>query len=205
MSKADEIFDFWFGSDSDDAAVIAAKSSLWWSKDPELDGDCRQRFGADVERARCGELDAWAETARGRLALIILIDQLSRNVYRDASGAFSADERALALCVEGLGLGHDRELRLIERMFFYLPLEHSELLENQQRSVDCYKLLYEEVPPELEKMFADYLDYAHRHLQVIERFGRFPHRNAILGRGSTDEEQSFLVEERWTADRNTND
>lgn len=154
----------------------------------------RERFEPAVIAAGSGGLDDWASTARGRLALILLTDQLPRNIYRDTPDAFRLDPLARRLCCNGLERGDDRELRPIERVFFYLPLEHSENLDNQNRFVQLLKGLVAAVEPALTGTFEDFLDYGVRHRDVIARFGRFPHRNRILGRESTSKEREFLTQ-----------
>jgi uncharacterized protein (DUF924 family) len=186
------ILEFWFGDGLDAASVAAARSALWWGKSAESDEAIRRRFGDWVDRAASGELDGWLVTPRGRLALIILLDQFRRNIHRGTPAAFAADGRALQWAKEGIAGGIDDELRPIERVFFYLPLEHSEQLADQRQCVQLYKQLLDEVAPAEKPLFATYLDFAERHREIIERFGRFPHRNAILGRVSTEEELAFL-------------
>jgi uncharacterized protein (DUF924 family) len=190
------ILEFWFGSDADDAAVTKERANLWWSKNKETDDKIRRRFETYVILAISEQLKDWLATPRGRLALIILTDQFPRNIYRDAARAFSCDEKALTWCIEGLEQKVDRELRPIERVFFYLPLEHAEYIEHQDLSVKCFGELLSTVPAEQRPIFEEYLDYAVRHRQIIERFGRFPHRNEILGRESTAAEVAFLAERR---------
>jgi len=191
----DTLLDFWFGTDPDDAVVAKEQAALWWSKNKQTDQEIRSRFEDQVRAAAQGELDPWARTARGRLALIILLDQLPRNIYRETAQAFLHDEKALALSLEGLHLGMDRQLRPIERVFFYLPLEHSECLAHQERSVERFSDLVTTVPAEQKSTFEEYLNFAVRHRDIIERFGRFPHRNTTLGRKSTAEELAFLAED----------
>jgi len=188
----DELLAFWFGSAADDSAVAREQSRLWWSHDPEVDAEIEERFGALAKRAANGELDLWASTPRGRLALILLCDQLPRNIHRGTPQAFATDDRALTLAHEGLGAGVDRELRPIERVFLLMPLEHAEAIGAQDESVRRFRALVGEVGEEVRPTFEEYLDYAIRHRDVIARFGRFPHRNAILSRPSTAEERSFL-------------
>jgi uncharacterized protein (DUF924 family) len=190
----DTILDFWFGSDADDAAVAKKQSELWWSRNKATDDEIRRRFEIYVILAVSEQLKDWLMTPRGRLALIILADQFPRNIYRDTAQAFSCDEQALTWCIEGLEQKVDRELRPIERVFFYLPLEHAEHLVHQDLSVKCFSELAADVPAEQKSVFEDYLNYAIRHRQIIERFGRFPHRNKVLGRESTPEELAFLSE-----------
>ncbi|BAL22524.1 DUF924 family protein [Azoarcus sp. KH32C] len=191
---------FWFGTDTaartgpDDAAVAARQAKLWWRKDRETDGVIRRRFAAWLDRAAAGELDDWVATPRGRLALILLTDQFSRNMHRDTAQAFAYDPLARRWCVEGLAAGANAALRPIERVFFCLPLEHSESLADQQRVVALFGRLADEVPDAGRATFDDYTDYAIRHRDIIARFGRFPHRNRLLGRTSTDDEIAFLRE-----------
>lgn len=188
------ILDFWFGANPDDGAMPKERAKLWWSKNKEVDDEIRRRFENHVVMAVSGELNDWLSTPRGRLALIILTDQFPRNIYRDTARAFSCDAQALTWCIEGLERGVDRDLRPIERVFFYLPLEHAESLEHQELSVQCFSELIAIVSAEQKSTFEEYLDYAIRHRQIIQRFGRFPHRNKILGRESTPEEVGFLSE-----------
>jgi uncharacterized protein (DUF924 family) len=187
-----ELLEFWFGQVAADGTVPAERMTMWWKKDPAIDETIRARFEPVVARAAAGELDDWANTAAGRLALIISLDQFPRNIYRGEPRAFAFDARAQALCLEGLERGHDRELLPIQRTFHYLPLEHAEDRTLQQRCVELFEALQREASPALAETFASYLDFAVQHARIIERFGRFPHRNAVLGRASTDEELAFL-------------
>lgn len=188
------ILEFWFGSDADDAAMAKEQANLWWSKNKETDDNIRRRFEIYVILADSEQMKDWLATPRGRLALIILTDQFPRNIYRDTARAFSCDIKALTWCIEGLEKKIDRELRPIERVFFYLPLEHAEYIEHQDLSVKCFSELVSIVPGEQRPVFEEYLDFAIRHREIIARFGRFPHRNNALGRESTAEELAFLAE-----------
>lgn len=194
MENPAAILDFWFGTNKDDAAVASERAKLWWIKRDETDSTIRERFEAVVRKAAQRELDAWAESPQGRLALIILADQFPRNMYRNTPEAFGCDELARAWCKEGLRNNVHCALRPIERVFFYLPLEHSESLDDQDRSVALFRELVDSVGEQGREVFAGFLDYARRHREVIARFGRFPHRNRILGRESTEEEIAFLKE-----------
>jgi uncharacterized protein (DUF924 family) len=194
QSKIETILNFWFGANSDDAEVARSQAKLWWGKDKEIDDEIGRRFEDTVRAAVAGELNDWLTTARGQLALIIVTDQFPRNIYRETARAFSSDIKALAWCLYGLDRRADRELRPVERVFFYLPLEHAESREHQRRSVECFSNLFAIVPAPQKGIFEEYLNYAIRHRDVIERFGRFPHRNKILGRDSTPEELAFLLE-----------
>ena len=194
MESANSIRDFWFGAHADDAIVAQQRSSLWWSKNPDVDENVRTRFESAVMAAGRQELDSWAETGGGLLALILLTDQFPRNIFRGTPQAFQFDPLALKWCLSGLKSEMDRMLRPIERVFFYLPLEHSESHEHQERSVHLFTRLFQEVPGEQLDVFRKYLIFALRHRRIIDRFGRFPHRNDILGRVSTPEEVVFLQE-----------
>ena len=187
------ILEFWFGEDTDDSVVAKNKSALWWSKNPDVDAEMRQRFESFVHRAAAGELSDWQSSPRGRLALILLTDQFPRSIYRDSPNAFAYDAKALGWCIDGIDQGMDLQLRPIERVFFYLPLEHAESLEHQDRSVKQFRRLLDEVGAGQTKVFAEYLDFAVRHRDIIARFGRFPHRNKILGREPTSDELAFLA------------
>ena len=192
MESVASILDFWFGANTDDVAVASERSKLWWVKREETDAAIRQRFEPCVLSAVRRELDAWADTPRGRLALIILTDQFPRNIYRNTPAAFGCDELARAWCKEGLHRNAHLALRPIERVFFYLPLEHSESMDDQEQAVALFRELADSVGQQAKDVFRGFLDYAIRHREVIAQFGRFPHRNAILGRASTGEEIAFL-------------
>lgn len=193
METPDSLHAYWFGGAADDAAG-QRQSKLWWSKDARLDAELLERFGDLAAAARSGRLEAWGDTVRGRLALILLTDQLPRNIFRGTPEAFASDQQARQLCLAGLERGDDKLLQPIERVFFYLPLEHSESMPHQECSVRLYTALFQQVPQAVMEQYRGYLTYALRHRRVIERFGRFPHRNAVLGRVSTPEEAAFLKE-----------
>ena len=189
--RIEEILRYWFG-DLPDALAFPDKGKIWFRGGEAVDQEIRKRFGQNVKRASRGGLDHWTDSPRGRLALIILLDQFSRNVYRDTPQAFAQDQKALQLALSGIEKGEDKELKPVEQSFFYMPLQHSEDLAIQKQSVKTYTELAECVPPAIEFPMRNVLDYAVRHLKIIERFGRFPHRNKILGRESTPEETEFL-------------
>ncbi|MFZ6657629.1 DUF924 family protein [Undibacterium sp. TJN19] len=198
MENKNTVLDFWFGHEQDDALTAKNQAKLWWSKDEALDAAIRSRFASLSEQALQGDLDDWQDSAQGRLALIILCDQFPRNMYRNTPASFAYDARARQFCEAGLAAQADRQLRPVERVFFYLPLEHSESLADQQRAVALYDALCRDVKETQaqaqNETFGGYYRYAIRHHDVIARFGRFPHRNAILGRISTPEELQFLSE-----------
>ncbi len=190
----DEILRFWFGDKDDDAEVGESQSALWWGQSAETDERLGARFGQATSAAAAGTLGHWTGSPQGRLAVILLLDQMPRVIHRGTSEAFAQDEKARSVASKGLASGADRLLRPIERVFFYLPFEHSEAPADQQRSVELYRDLAATVPEKWRGTFGFYLDFAIRHREIMDRFGRFPHRNAILGRESTPEEVAFLQE-----------
>ncbi len=192
MENAESILRYWFGTDEDDAAIIRDRSVLWWEKNPETDQEIRRRFEQTLEAELRGGHESWKATPGGWLARILLLDQFTRNMYRGTPRAFACDLRAQALAREALRLGMDRSLRAVKRVFLYLPFEHSEDAADQTASVELFSALYNEVPDAVKAPFGNFLDYAVKHKAVIDRFGRFPHRNTILGRISTPEERDFL-------------
>lgn len=195
MDTPATIHAFWFGHAADEdeeIAIIDRQSALWWKKQPEVDATIRARFAPLVGRAAVGEFDAWLGDARGRLALVLLTDQFPRNIWRGQAAAFAFDVLALRWAKAALERGLDLELRPIERVFLYLPLEHSERLADQREAVRLFDALAAGAATVVRPAFAAYLDYARRHLEIIERFGRFPHRNGALGRETSAAEATFL-------------
>jgi uncharacterized protein (DUF924 family) len=183
-SQVNEVLDFWFGrSNSPEFGKVQKK---WFEKDLAFDEEVRSRFLAQYELAASGQLDSWQESPENCLALIILLDQFPRNMFRGTPQAFATDSKALAAAQHAVKNNFDRQLLPLQRWFIYLPFEHSENLEHQQKSVELFSNLQGE--PDSESV----INYAIRHLEVIERFGRFPHRNEILGRETTPEEAEFL-------------
>jgi uncharacterized protein (DUF924 family) len=190
----DELLELWFGETSDDVETGEKQAELWWGQSPETDEMLGARFGRATSAAASGALDHWTGSPRGRLALILLLDQLPRVIHRGTPGAFATDEKARRVATQGLESGADRLLRPIERVFFYLPFEHSEDIADQERSIELFEALAADVPDAWRKTFDFYLEFAVRHRDIVRRFGRFPHRNDILGRESTPEEIEFLKE-----------
>lgn len=185
-SQVQAILKFWFG-DSPQESSYEQRRQLWFRKRPEFDAEIRQRFADVYEQAATGALDAWQQAPLSCLALIIVLDQFPRNMFRDTPQAFATDAKALDVAQRAVAQGFDQQLRPLQRIFLYLPFEHSENLAHQHQSVELTRQLSAEAPE-----LADVFDYAVRHQDVIERFGRFPHRNRILGRESTPEEIEFL-------------
>jgi uncharacterized protein (DUF924 family) len=187
---AERVLNFWIGPLDAAGEPAPGQSKRWYSKDPEFDARIRAEFGADLERAARGELDDWKSTPRGRLALVILLDQFSRNLHRGTAAAFANDARALALSREGISRGEDRTLAAVERQFLYMPLMHAEDREAQDLCVEVFRRASAELGGKLDGV----IPYAERHREIVARFGRFPHRNEMLGRSSTAEEIEFLKE-----------
>jgi uncharacterized protein (DUF924 family) len=181
MTAADVIA-FWFG-----APPLASRRE-WFARSDEFDESIRQRFGTLVERALAGPL-GWGDDAASRLAEIVVLDQFPRNLFRGQARAFAGDARARSIALALIGAGADQALHPLQRWFVYLPLEHAEDLALQDRSVALFEALAAADPET-----AGALDYAHRHREVIRRFGRFPHRNAALGRSSTADELACLAQ-----------
>ena len=183
--EASTVLDFWFGAPGSSEFGSARKA--WFMKDAAFDAAIRERFGALVERALRGELEVWGDEPRSSLAQILLLDQFTRNAFRGSARSFAGDARALAAASRMVGSRQDEALAPFMRAFVYLPYEHAEGLAMQDEAIRLFTKLVSEAPE-----LADMLDYAHRHREVIERFGRFPHRNEILGRLSTAEEIDFI-------------
>lgn len=186
MSSSNAILEFWFGTDAPQRF-----RPEWFNGGEAFDQEIARRFQMEIGQALSHGLDGWDGLPRSALALVLLLDQFPRNAYRGTPLAFSGDARAQEVTLMGLERGYQQRFTPLERLFFYLPLEHAENLALQDRSVELMRQLEAEAP-ELAK--AQLADYAERHRSVIARFGRFPHRNEILGRESTPEEFQFLAE-----------
>ena len=182
---ASEVLEFWFGEPA---------RSRWFASQPAFDDEIRSRFGELVGAAAAGALDPWAATGEGALALTIALDQFPRNIHRGTPAAFAHDARARAVAGGAIDRGLDRAVPLEHRMFLYLPFEHSEALADQDRSVALFSRWAGEHPEPRRAWADDQMTYVVRHHEIIRRFGRFPHRNAILGRASTPAELAFLAE-----------
>jgi uncharacterized protein (DUF924 family) len=180
VTRADEILQFWFGRPDD--PEFDKGREVWFKPSRRLDEEIRARFLADYEVARKDVYDGWMGASRSCLALILLLDQFPRNLFRNSPRSYESDEKALGVARHAVAQGIDKGLRPLERAFVYLPFEHAEDLAAQQDCVALFQRLGN----------AEQIGYAERHLRIVERFGRFPHRNAILGRASTPEEVEFL-------------
>jgi len=180
-ARAREVLDFWFGP-----APHAVRDE-WFRKDAAFDALIRDRFGRDVASAQAGAFDDWCATPHGALARVVLLDQFTRNIHRDTALAFAGDAVALATADEAVARGYDRALDRYERWFLYMPFEHAESWPMQERSLALFGALARETGE------TGALEWAQKHAEVIRRFGRYPHRNEVLGRASSDEEMAFLA------------
>jgi uncharacterized protein (DUF924 family) len=186
-SRAGEVLDFWFGRE--DEPGYGEFRDEWFRKDPEFDAEVTARFGELYERAAAGDLDSWRDDARSCLALVIVLDQFPRNMFRGDGRTHATDDKALEASKYAVEHALDRELPAFQRMFLYMPFMHSENVDDQRRSVELFGRLAEEPgAPEVTS-------YAVGHMEIVEQFGRFPHRNEILGRQTTPEEAEFLKTE----------
>ncbi|MGH8326511.1 MAG: DUF924 family protein, partial [Steroidobacteraceae bacterium] len=188
---------FWFGRLPLKPEGAPARLALWFGtreEEERTDELVRSRFGDLVERAAAGGLAAWADSPRRRLSLILLLDQFPRHVHRGTERAFAMDREALALTLSGMQSAADGALTPVERIFFYMPLQHAELRDAQEESVAAYRRLLNEAPDELKALFASSLESAELHRAIVARFGRFPHRNRVLGRSNSPEEEEYLCE-----------
>jgi len=185
----DTIHAFWFGELDATGLSPADRHALWFTASAESDEACRERFGSLVEQALAGKLSHWMQSDKGLIALVLLLDQFTRNIYRATPQAFAGDPAALALALQCIAHGHHQRLAAIHQVFLYLPLEHSEDLDMQE---ECVSLLEELATVTGLSQIEDFGRYAIAHRDVIARFGRFPHRNAIIGRSSSPEELAYL-------------
>ncbi len=197
-NRIEDILQFWFGAFPTPYTADASRTEMWFRNGSAFDQEIFIKFGVDYERAVNGELDHWLDSYRGRLALIIMLDQFSRHIHRGTAESFAQDVRAQTLCIEGVGAGDDGRCHAIERSFFYLPLEHAEDIEKQNLSIKAYTQLLQDVPEQYQKYFISMLSFAKSHHFVIEKFGRFPELNEILQRESTAEEQAFIASGRYS-------
>ncbi|MCW5588831.1 MAG: DUF924 domain-containing protein [Legionellales bacterium] len=193
MERIEAILSYWFGPAEHADLPDDERTRLWFGAEANTDEEIRHRFQPVLLAIKNNELAHWYETPRGLLAAIIVLDQFSRNIYRGKPSSFAQDDQALRLCYEGLEKEFDQRLSLIERVFFYLPLEHSEDREDQIKSVVGFKSLVDLALPETRPIFENFYHYALEHYRIIEQFGRFPHRNAILGRKNTSQEEAYLT------------
>ncbi|MCX7120594.1 MAG: DUF924 domain-containing protein [Gammaproteobacteria bacterium] len=190
----EDVLKFWFGQVEQTIVPTEHRARIWFGEDDAIDQEIKAKFSKQVEAAYAGQLDEWIKTPRGQLALIIVLDQFARHIYRGSDQAFAQDERALSICLNGMKQESDHALSLIERVFYYFPLLHSEKVVDQQRSVKAYRTLVNLAFSETRVIFDSFLKFANHHYAVIQQFGRFPQRNKALHRESTPAELNFLIE-----------
>ena len=180
-----EVLEFWFSEQS---------QPLWFERDAAFDEEIRSRFGANVAAACLGDLDYWVRAVDSSLALVLLLDQFPRNIHRGTLRAYAGDARARDIADTAIERSFDRRTALERRFFFYLPFEHSENPKDQARSVALFRRWAEEHRGDARERALDQMKYVLRHQEIVQRFGRFPHRNTVLGRESTPDEIAFLKE-----------
>ncbi len=190
--RIEAILAFWFKEQELTAPQIDRRMDIWFGEDPLFDLEIKKEFLNDVVAASAGRSDYWGHTPRGRLALILLLDQFRRNIYRGTPDAFAMDRAALKICVEGAMAKKDKGLTLIEKAFFFMPLQHAESPKVQAKSVEIFNKLAESASPTHHETFQTIAQFAELHRDIIDRFGRFPHRNKLLRRKNTPEEDEFL-------------
>jgi uncharacterized protein (DUF924 family) len=194
MNEIEAVLQFWFGDLDVRGCADEAHSARWWRKEDAFDAEVRARFGALHAAVSAGEHEAWLTSDRGVLAHVIVLDQFSRNMFRGSARAFASDGLALRAALAAIAAGTDRRLRCDERSFLYMPLMHSEDMSVQDRCVALFAAMADEVGEPLRERVGGSLSFAQRHRDIIVRFGRFPHRNALLGRTSTVDEVDFLAQ-----------
>lgn len=188
----EEILSFWFGDLDESGLAKKDISARWYKKDDAFDREIRDHFLADYEAIASGEREDWLDEPKSWLAYIIVLDQLARNMFRDSPKMYAEDHRALAATKKGIERGHDKKLAGHHRVFAYMPLMHSESLEDQDRCIELFRAFQEESSGPLEEALGYNLKYAVAHRDIVRDWGRFPHRNELLGRESTPEEEAFL-------------
>jgi len=194
MAHPDEVLEFWFDDALDSPAASAARGSFWFGSDPAADSLIWELYADVVTDAAAGHYDDWLQTARGRLALIILLDQFPRNIFRGTAEVYRYDPVVITLAQAGVALGQLAGMSVPEQAFFLMPYQHSEALDVQRAGVALMQAMVAEAPPEWRDTAQNFADFAVRHHDIVESYGRFPHRNRVLGRSSTDAEARFLQE-----------
>jgi len=194
MANPDEVLKFWFADAPDSPQASVARSRFWFEPDAATDSLIWELYGDAVADAANGHYDDWLETARGRLALIIMLDQFPRNIYRGTAEVYRYDPLAITLAQAGVALGQLAGFAVPEQAFFLMPYQHSEELEVQRNGVALMQAMVSEAPEAWQPAARNFADYAVRHHDIVEKYGRFPHRNKALGRASTEAENRFLEE-----------
>jgi uncharacterized protein (DUF924 family) len=192
MEGPESILQFWFGDAAESPANAAARVELWFTPSAATDAECRERFGATVQAASHDQRDTWLHAPRSALALVLLLDQFPRNIWRGTAQAFAHDTKALTVARHAIESDFMHELAPIEQQFFTLPFQHSESLDAQRESLRLCHEIVAAAPSEWRPVLETFVPYAHQHYEIIARFGRFPHRNAVLDRESTADERTYL-------------
>lgn len=190
--KVHDLLTFWFGDLGHADLPSSDRTNLWFGENEKLKISLLETFKNEYDQAISGQLEEWSTSPRGRLALIILLDQFSRTLHRNSPDAFAFDEMAKKLCEEGIVKKMDQALTLIERVFFYMPLVHAEDSHSQEKAIQLFQSLVNLSMTETTQVYQLFLAYSYAHFRVIKEFGRFPQRNQILGRQSTEAEIAFL-------------
>jgi uncharacterized protein (DUF924 family) len=188
----EDVLWFWLGDVDGDGLADDALTQRWWRKDADFDHEIAAKFEPTWQAIMAGDREAWLDDPHSRLAYIIVLDQFSRNMFRGTPRAFEGDGKALGVAADGVKVGLDRALHGHERVFFYMPFMHSEELAMQERGIELFRALRDQSDGRVREAVAGNVDYARRHRDVVVRWGRFPHRNAVLGRESSPEEVEFL-------------
>jgi uncharacterized protein (DUF924 family) len=193
--RVETILQYWFGALDGPNDIDRSKNPLWWKGDEATDADIRERFGDLVAQATAGDLSDWlSDSPRSALALIILLDQFTRCLGRGSDQAYVGDAMALKVCEQAMFAGHDKQLRPIERSFMYMPMMHAEDSEVARRSIETYSDLSRDIAALGVEGYPDFRPHAKTHADIVLQFGRYPHRNELLGRPSTPEELAFMAD-----------
>ena len=194
METINKIVAFWLGSSLDSPTAAYSRREWWYRGGAAVDEEIRAQFGTMVPRACAGDLTAWQDTSDGALALILLLDQFTRNLYRNTPEAYAGDALAFEIVNRAINSGVDQDLHLVGRIWLYHPFHHAEQIENQDRGLELLNAVLQGAPPDWHPHIQRSIKGWTRHRNIVARFGRFPHRNEVLGRRSTDEERAFLAE-----------
>jgi len=192
-SQINEVLEFWFADRDLSEPTLDSRMTRWFGTDTDFDAELADRFGALTEQALAGELDHWSEHSLGRLALILLLEQFPRRLYKDTPKAFAGDRKAMQMCQQGVANDSYRKLNAIQQLFFFMPLQRAESIKIQQTSVKIYNALSSKASNTLRDTFETVAHFAELRRDIIEKFGRFPHRNAPLGRSNTGAEDAELI------------
>lgn len=192
MITPEQVLDYWFSDATESPEKAAARGDFWFKSNPAVDVEIDERFRSVLDAAAEHELDHWLATPKGRLAMIIVLDQFPRNIFRGTEEAFAYDGDALTIMLQGLNVDVPEHLQPVEQAFYLMPTQHAEDIEIQRMGVSQYEACAGNAPEAWAAHMKGYTDFARQHLEIIEKFGRFPHRNSILSRISTEEETAYL-------------